>query len=105
MQEDIEAVLKCWTDGEEIRLRAGEIDRETMRTVLAVTRAMAWNVREVLGMNEAPTTIHDMNIDWIDCPTCGEPDMQKKNGIIYCVNLSCSSYNGRGGQGDDNDKD
>ncbi len=50
--DDIESVLKRWTDAEEIRLRAGEIDRETMRTVLAVTNGMAREVRRAYEANE-----------------------------------------------------
>lgn len=39
-------VVNRWTNAEEIRLRAGEIDTETMRTVLAVTRGFAAEVLE-----------------------------------------------------------
>ena len=39
-------VVNRWTNAEEIRLRAGEIDTETMRTVLAVTSAFAAQVLE-----------------------------------------------------------
>lgn len=48
MNKAIEAILNQWTDAEEVRLHAGEIDVETMRTVLAITRAMASEIREVL---------------------------------------------------------
>jgi len=46
MADTIEQLVVRWTDAEEIRLRAGEIDTETMRTVLAVTRAFAAQVLE-----------------------------------------------------------
>jgi len=46
MTDTIEQLVVRWTDAEEIRLRAGEIDTETMRTVLAVTRAFAAQVLE-----------------------------------------------------------
>lgn len=42
----IETILERWTNAEEIRLRAGEIDPETMRTVLAVVNGMAREVRQ-----------------------------------------------------------
>jgi len=43
--ENLETILTRWTDAEEIRLRAGEIDPDTMRTVLAVANGMAGEVR------------------------------------------------------------
>ena len=46
MAATIEQLVLRWTAAEEIRLRAGEIDTETMRTVLAVTRAFAAQVLE-----------------------------------------------------------
>lgn len=46
MTDTIDDVLNRWTNAEEIRLRAGEIDRETMRTVLAVMNGMAREVRQ-----------------------------------------------------------
>ena len=49
MSKAVEAILNRWTDAEEIRLRAGEIDPGTMQTVLAVTRAMARQIREELN--------------------------------------------------------
>ena len=47
--DNIEKVLERWTNAEEIRLRAGEIDSDTMRDVLAVTNAMAREVRKSLN--------------------------------------------------------
>ena len=44
--DNIETVLERWTNAEEIRLRAGEIDPNTMRDILAVTRAMAREIRK-----------------------------------------------------------
>ena len=46
MADTIDQLVLRWTDAEEIRLRAGEIDTETMRTVLAVTRGFAAQVLE-----------------------------------------------------------
>ena len=46
MTDTIEQVLSRWTDAEEIRLRAGEIDSDTMRDILAVTQAMGHQVRD-----------------------------------------------------------
>lgn len=46
MSDTMEDVLARWMNAEEIRLRAGEIDPETMRTVLAVTRGFASQVRD-----------------------------------------------------------
>ena len=49
VSKEMEIILDRWTNAEEIRLRAGEIDSETMRTVLAVTNAMAREIREELS--------------------------------------------------------
>jgi hypothetical protein len=46
---ELEKVIERWTNAEEIRLRAGEIDPEEMRTVLAVTRGFAY---ELIGVGE-----------------------------------------------------
>ena len=46
MTDTIEQVLSRWTDAEEIRLRAGEIDSDTMRDILVVTQAMGRQVRD-----------------------------------------------------------
>jgi hypothetical protein len=48
MSDSIKQVLERWTNAEEIRLRAGEIDPETMITVLAVTRGMAFEIEEAI---------------------------------------------------------
>jgi hypothetical protein len=37
--------------------------------------------------------------DWVSCPVCGEPDMEKHtdkegNALIYCVNHACASNGG-----------
>ncbi len=48
VSKEMEMILDRWTNVEEIRLHAGEIDSETMRTVLAVTNAMARQIRAVL---------------------------------------------------------
>ncbi len=45
---DIPAILERWTDAEEIRLMAGEIDPATMRDILAVTNGMAREIRAAL---------------------------------------------------------
>ncbi len=49
MYKEIEVILERWTNAEEIRLRAGEITPDEMRTVLAVTRAMAREIRKELS--------------------------------------------------------
>ncbi len=49
MNDDIEKILKRWTNAEEIRLRAGEIDPDTMRDILAVTNGMAREIREIIN--------------------------------------------------------
>ena len=46
MTDTVQEVIERWTDAEEIRLRAGEIDAETMRTVLAVMNGFASQVNE-----------------------------------------------------------
>ncbi len=53
MSYTIEQVIERWTNAEEIRLRAGEIDQETMRTVLAVTRGFAFDVREAVSSEKS----------------------------------------------------
>ena len=68
MADTIEQLVVRWTDAEEIRLRAGEIDTETMRTVLAVTRGFAaqvleWNDDRMLndiGGGDRATVLRDV---------------------------------------------
>lgn len=50
--DNIETILARWTNAEEIRLRAGEIDPDTMRDVLAVTNGMAREIQRALKENE-----------------------------------------------------
>ncbi len=49
MREEIETILKRWTDINEILLRAGEMTAQERRTVLAVTNAMAREIRRELS--------------------------------------------------------
>ncbi len=46
MTDTVKEVLERQTNAEEIRLRAGEIDAETMQTVLAVVNGFASQVRD-----------------------------------------------------------
>ena len=32
--------------------------------------------------------------DWVQCPICDEPDMNKVDGLIRCTNLCCGSNGG-----------
>lgn len=48
MREKIETILDRWTDINEILLRAGEMTAQERRTVLAVTNAMAREIRREL---------------------------------------------------------
>jgi len=48
MTDTINNALNRWTNAEEIRLRAGEIEPKEMRTILAVTRAMAREIRAIM---------------------------------------------------------
>lgn len=52
MREEIETILTRWTDINEILLRTGEMTAQERRTVLAVTNAMAREVREALVEHE-----------------------------------------------------
>ena len=45
---ELEKVLERWTDAEEIRLRAGEIDPEIMSLVLIITRRFAEEIKDAL---------------------------------------------------------
>lgn len=49
MREKIETILNRWTDINEILLRAGEMTAQERRTVLAVTNAMAREIRKELN--------------------------------------------------------
>lgn len=49
MNEAIETILNRWTDINEILLRAGEMTAQERRTVLAVTNAMAREIRKELN--------------------------------------------------------
>lgn len=48
MMKNIEEILERWTNLQEILLRAGEMTAQERRTVLAVTEAMAREIREEL---------------------------------------------------------
>lgn len=48
MREKIETILNRWTDINEILLRTGEMTAQERRTVLAVTNAMAREIRREL---------------------------------------------------------
>lgn len=48
MREEIEAILDRWTNIQEILLRVGEMTAQERRTVLAVTNAMAREIRKEL---------------------------------------------------------
>lgn len=48
MKDRIEAILVRWTNISEILLRAGEMTADEKRTVLAVTNAMAREIRNEL---------------------------------------------------------
>ena len=52
MREKIETILDRWTDINEILLRTGEMTAQEKRTVLAVTNAMAREVRRALAEHE-----------------------------------------------------
>lgn len=49
MREKIEIILNRWTNIDEILLRAGEMSAQEKRTVLAVTNAMAREIRRELS--------------------------------------------------------
>jgi len=49
MREAIETILDRWTDINEILLCAGEMTAQERRTVLAVTNAMAREIRKELN--------------------------------------------------------
>ncbi len=48
MTANIEAILDRWTNLQEILLRVGEMSAQERRTVLAVTNAMAREIRKEL---------------------------------------------------------
>jgi len=48
MTDTIEEILDRWTRPDSVRLHAGEIGFDEMLTVLAITRAMARQIREAL---------------------------------------------------------
>ncbi len=47
--ENIEKILDRWTNINEVLLRAGEMTAQEKRTVLAVTNAMAREIRKELN--------------------------------------------------------
>jgi len=49
MREAIETILDRWTDINEILLRTGEMTAQERRSVLAVTNAMAREIRKELN--------------------------------------------------------
>ena len=49
MNEAIETILNRWTDINEILLRTGEMTAGRRRTILAVTNAMAREIRRELS--------------------------------------------------------
>ena len=49
MREAIEMILDRWTDINEILLRTGEMTAQERRSVLAVTNAMAREIRKELN--------------------------------------------------------
>lgn len=49
MNEAIETILNRWTNLQEILLRCGEMTAQEKRTVLAVTNAMAREIRKELS--------------------------------------------------------
>jgi len=62
MTDTVEQVINRWTNAEEIRLRAGEIDPETMRTVLAVMRGFAFEVREAHAEEKLQAQFHSRSL-------------------------------------------
>jgi len=60
MREEIETILKRWTDINEILLRVGEMTAQEKRTVLAVTGGMAREIRRALETIKHPDEIHFM---------------------------------------------
>jgi len=66
MREEIETILDRWTDINEILLRTGEMTAQERRTVLAVTNAMAREIRralEISHLNEIDFMLDDLSSD------------------------------------------